>query len=172
MEGFAVTARPSLPNPTPRCGRRSGLVRQGGDGLSVAYTGSRLTTSVGYRGDKPLRHPTLATYNPHGFGFCWSLPLRTAPHSDIESACACGFGSLSTALQERIRLAPLQSGIGSTSCADTRLTVTMQAQCSVFVCPATPNGSPAHTQCTNRLVASLPLFATQCSCCARRLSVG
>ncbi len=31
--------------------------------------------------------------------------------------------------------------------ADTRLTVTMQAQCSVVVCPATPNGSPAHTQC-------------------------
>ena len=38
---------------------------------------------------------------------CWSLPLRTAPHSDIESACACGYGSLSTALQERIRLSTL-----------------------------------------------------------------
>ena len=91
---------------------------------------------------------------------CWSLPLRTAPHSDIESACAYGFGSLSTALQERIRLAPLQSGIGSTSCADTRLTVTMPAQCSVVACPATPNGSPAHTQCSNRLVAPLPLLAS------------
>ena len=28
------------------------------------------------------------------------------------------------------------------------------------VCPATPNGSPAHTQCSNRLVAPLPLFAS------------
>ena len=91
---------------------------------------------------------------------CWSLPLRTAPHSDIESACAYGYGSLSTALQERIRLAPLQSGIGSTSCADTRLAVTMPAQCSVNACPATPNGSPAHTQCSNRLVAPLPLSAS------------
>ena len=62
---------------------------------------------------------------------CWSLPLRTAPQSVIESACAYGLGSRSTALQERIRLTPLQSGIGSTSCADTRLTVTIQAQCSV-----------------------------------------
>ena len=27
------------PSPTPRCGRRSGLARQGGDGLVVADTG-------------------------------------------------------------------------------------------------------------------------------------
>ena len=46
------------------------------------------------------------------------------------------------------------------ACADTRLTVTMPAQCSVNACPATPNGSPAHTQCSNRLVAPLPLFAS------------
>ena len=152
-----MTARPSLPNPTPRCGRRSGLVRQGGDGLSVAYTGSRLTTSVGYRGDKPLRHPTLATYNPHAFGFAgrYHCALRLIPTSKV---------LVPAALARYLRRC--RSAYGSLRCnrvsarADTRLTVTMPAQCSVNACPATPNGSPAHTQCSNRLVASLPLLAS------------
>lgn len=73
-------------HPSPRCGRRSGLARHGGDGLAVADTGSRLTTSVGYRGDKPLRHPTLAADKPTHSACCRSLPLRTAPQSVIKSA--------------------------------------------------------------------------------------
>ena len=46
------------------------------------------------------------------------------------------------------------------ACADTRLTDTMQAQCSVMVCPATPNGSPAHTQCRQSSSPPLPLFTS------------
>ena len=150
-------ARPFLPNPTPRCGRRSGLARQGGDGLVVADTGSRLTTSVGYRGDKPLRHPTLATYNPHAFGFAgrYHCALRLNPSSKV---------LVPAALARYLRRC--RSAYGSlrcnrvSACADTRLAVTMQAQCSVKACPATPNGSQAHTQCSNRLVAPLPLLAS------------
>ena len=47
--------------------------RTGSAGRRWAFRcGHRLTAHYigGYRGDKPLRLPTLATYNPHAFGFC------------------------------------------------------------------------------------------------------
>lgn len=75
-------------------------------GLSFRTSAHGLLRS-GYRGGKPLRHPALFHRANPRIRLFRSLSLRTAPHSVIESACAYGFGSLSTALQKRIRLSTL-----------------------------------------------------------------
>ncbi|MBO4870546.1 MAG: hypothetical protein J5565_01015 [Muribaculaceae bacterium] len=90
----------------------SGQARHGGRWLIVSDIGLRLAVVPGI--EVASRFDTLhfSTDNPR-IRLFRSLPLRPVPQSVIESACACGFGSLSTALQEHIRLSPLHRGSAS-----------------------------------------------------------
>ena len=119
-EGFAVTARPSFfkvfvamlltatdpTNPPLMMWAASGQARLVGRWLVVSDIGSRLAIVSGIEAASRFDTRTFPPPNPR-IRLFRSLPLRPAPQSVIESACACGFGSLSTALQERIRLSPL-----------------------------------------------------------------
>ena len=158
-------------HPSPRCGRRSGLARHGGDELYVADTGSRLTTSVGYRGGKPFRHPISPPPNTR----TRLLSVATIAHrvSLRHRKChAFGFyASLLTALRKRIKSASLHR----VSVRQVALTPDdfplCQTQCSTGR-SVTPMVRQGHTQCSNRLVLHYRSLQAQCSRYARGLSVG
>ena len=160
-----------MPNPTPRCGRRSGLARHGGDELYVADTGSRLTTSVGYRGGKPLRHPISPPPNPR----TRLLSVATIAHRVSFRHRKChAFGlyaSLLTALRKRIKSASLHRvSVRQVSLTPDGFPL-CQTQCSTGR-SVTPMVRQGHTQCSNRLVLHYRSLQAQCSRCARGLSVG
>ena len=151
-----------------------GSVRTGSACRQVAFRfGHRLTACFrsGYRGGKPLRHPALFHRQTRASGSYRSLPLRPAPQSVIESACAYGFGSLSTALQERIRLSPLHRVSACFAALTPDCFTLRQAQCSTS-CPATPNGSPLHTQGLQSSGSPFPFPASPMLSLRSGLSVG
>ena len=160
-----------MPNPTPRCGRRSGLARHGGDELYVADTGSRLTTSFGYRGGKPLRHLISPPPNPR----TRLLSVATIAHrvSFRHRKChAFGFyASLLMALRKRIKSASLHRVLVRQVALTPDAFPLCQTQCSTGR-SVTPMVRQGHTQCSNRLVLHYRSLQAQCSRCARGLSVG
>lgn len=93
-------------HPSPRCGQRQDRLGTAAGGLSFRTSAYGLLSFRVSRWQAASTPCTFPPTNPR-IRLFRSLPLRPAPHSAIESACACGFGSLSTVLQEHIRLSPL-----------------------------------------------------------------
>lgn len=164
-------AGPSLPNPTPRCGRRSGLARHGGDELYVADTGSRLTTSFGYRGGKPLRHPISPPPNPRTrLSSVATIANRVSFRHRKCHAFGC-YASLLTAFRKRIKSASLHRVSGQQAALTPDDFPLCQTQCSTGR-SVTPMVRQGHTQCSNRLVLHYRSLKAHCSRCALGLSVG
>ena len=86
--------------------------------------------------------------------------LHLNPAEKVPAPKACG--SPLTAMRKRIRLAPLQSGIGLPCSADTRLFYTSQAQCSVKPVPHRLWRARCTLSAVNRLVLHFHSLQARC----------
>ena len=139
-------------------------------GLSFRTSADGLLRS-GYRGGKPLRHPNFSTDKPSlpaipvtAIAPCTSISHRECLRLRLWFAIY-GVAGAHTAFYAT-------SGIGLLRRADTRCLTLRQAQCSVVACPATPNGSPMHTQCLQSAGSPFPFPASPMLSLRSGLSVG
>ena len=137
----------------------------------VSDTVSRLSTSVGYQGDKPLRHPTLATDKPtHSTPIArYHCALRLITTSKVPRLRL--IASLSTALRKRIKSASLHRVSGQQAAQTPDRFPLCQTQCSTSR-SVTPYGSAKAHSMLQSPCAPLPLPRAQCSRCARGFSLG